>query len=311
MHAIDVSIVIVTSNTRQLLHNCLESVYENTTAIEYEVIVVDNNSADGSAEMVEEAFPVAKLIRNDQNLGFSKGNNQGFAASRGRYILALNSDTIVPGDAVQAMVRFMDEQTDAGACGCKLLNANGSLQPSWESFPTMLSEIFYGTPLSRVFPHRRRNRLSHGVYEVDWVSGACLMVRREAFEQVGGFDERFTPAYSEETDWCYRIKAGGWKIYHLTEIAIVHLWGQTAKAKPTRFFLQLHRSKYLFFRKHKGVLYAEIYRILRATSCLIGLCVNAIGYVAHSSSRDSRRSFLERNWALFKMLLGRSLKCRT
>jgi len=297
------SIVIVMSNTRELLRNCLKSIYENTTGIEYEVIVVDNNSTDGSAEMVEEQFPAVKLIRNSENLGFSKGNNQGFAASAGRYMLALNSDTMVLNHAISAMVHFMDERSDAGACGCKLLNEDGSLQPSWENFPTILSEIFYGTPLSRIFPHRKRRPFSQGVYEVDWVSGACLMVRRETIEQVGGFDERFTPAYSEETDWCYRIKQDGWKVYYLAQPEVVHISGQTTKQKPTRFAVQLQRSKYLFFRKHRRLPYAWLYRVLKGTACLAKLTARCLSFIFVKRARHKTIQVINEQWQVFLFLL--------
>lgn len=263
----DLSIVIVNTNTRALLKDCINSILNYTTGIEYEIIVVDNHSTDGSSEMIRAEFSTVGLIQNERNLGFPASNNRGFAISSGRYVLALNPDTVVVGNALSSMVRFMDERPDAGACGCKLLNADGSLQPSWENFPSLLSEIFYGTPLNKIFPHRKR-RESNGVYEVDWVSGACLMVRRETMNDVGVFDEQFSPIYSEETDWCYRIKQHGWKIFYLPEPEVVHLCGQTTKWKRIWFAVQLQKTKYLFFRKHKGIVYANMFRILRSTICL-------------------------------------------
>jgi GT2 family glycosyltransferase len=298
----DVSIVIVNTNTRELLKQCIDSILDNTTGLEYEIIVVDNHSADGSSEMITAEFPSVRLIQNDSNLGFPASNNRGFAVSSGRYVLALNPDTVVLGDALSSMVSFMDEHAECGACGCKLLNGDGSLQPSWENFPSMLSEIFYETPLNRIFPHRKR-RKSNGAYDVDWVSGACLMVRRQTLEEVGVFDERFSPIYSEETDWCYRIKAGGWKIYYVPEPEIIHLSGQTTKKKPIWFYLQLQRSKYLFFRKHRGVLYAETYRFLRIVICAVKLCLDSLRSLTHTMPKDSRSSCLKRNRSLLKMFL--------
>ena len=304
---VDLTVVIVNTNTRQLLEECLNSVVENTAGIKYEIIVVDNDSNDGSPDMVRNEFPTVKLLLNDRNLGFSVSNNRGFTVSSGRYVLALNPDTLVCGNALSQMVEFMDEHPEAGACGCKLLNADRSLQPSWESFPTVLSEIFYSTPLNRLFSHNKRLE-SHGVYEVDWVSGACMMVRRETLEEVGMFDERFSPIYSEETDWCYRIKTSGWKIYYLPDPSIVHLEGQTTKEKPTWFFLQLQRNKYVFFRKHKGLLYAELYRLLRTASSLAVLFLSFGGYVVRPGSRDFHTRRAQRNWELMKLFCDRRLR---
>jgi len=307
---LDLSIVIVNTNTSDLLRQCLQSVFDNTKDIEYEVIVVDNNSNDGSVDMITAQFPNVKLIQNDRNLGFSASNNRGFEISSGRYLLALNPDTVVVGNALASMVTFMDAHTEAGACGCKLLNADGSLQPSWENFPTVLSEIFYNTPLNKVFSHRKK-RESSGVYDVDWVSGACLMVRRETMNEVGVFDERFSPIYSEETDWCYRIKANGWKIYYLPEPQVIHLWGQTTKRKPTWFFLQLQRNKYLFLRKHKGFIRAELYRCLRFGTCAAGFVMTLFQYVVRPAARDDSKSILERNYALLKLLLDPGVRIKS
>lgn len=247
---LDLSIVIVTSNTRELLRNCLESVFENTSGVNYEVIVVDNSSTDGSVEMVERTFPCVKLIRNDENLGFAKGNNQGFAASKGTYILALNSDTVVQDNAILATARFMDEHPEAGAVGCRTVHPDGSLQLTYERFPTILTEIFYTTPLSRLFPHNVAEDRD-GYLDVNWVQGSFLMLRRAALEEVGMFDEMFSPAYSEETDLCYRLKQAGLRVYYYPDATIVHLRGQTTRSRDTWYFLQLHRNKFRFFKKHR------------------------------------------------------------
>ena len=264
---LDLSVVIVNTNTRDLLRDCLTSIRQGTHGIQYEIIAVDNNSADSSAQMVRDQFPDAKLICNDRNLGFAISNNRGFAVSSGRYVLALNPDTIVLDNALTLMVQFMDRHPEAGACGCRLLNRDGSLQPSWANFPTLLSEILPKTAVNKIVPSGNRLQ-SQAVYDVDWVGGACLMVRRETMEQVGVFDERFSPIYSEETDWCYRIKQRGWRIYYLPQPEIVHLSGQTTERKRIWFAVQLQRSKYLFFRKHKGIAYANLYRILKGAICL-------------------------------------------
>ena len=302
----DLSIIIVNTNSRVLLQNCINSVLDNTTGIEYEIIVVDNNSTDGSTEMLRAEFPTVKLVQNKSNLGFPASNNRGFAISSGRYVLALNPDTVVLGNALTSMVRFMDDHHEAGACGCRLHNADGSLQPSWESFPTLFSEVFYGTPLNRIFSHRKR-RPANGVYDVDWVSGACLMVRRETMNEVGAFDERFTPIYSEETDWCYRIKEHGWRIYYLPEPQVIHLGGQTTKHNRTWFFLQLQRNKCLFLRKHRGALYAGVYRALRILTCLARLVLAFVGWFLPGHRGEERKRLLTQQSKLLLMLFDPGL----
>ncbi|MDD5772178.1 MAG: glycosyltransferase family 2 protein [bacterium] len=299
----DLSVVIVNTNTRDMLRDCLKSIFQETKGIEYEVIVSDNNSTDGSKEMMEREFPEVIIIKSSGNMGFSGANNLGFGISKGRYILALNPDTIVLKTALSDMVGFMDNHTEAGACGCKLLNADKTLQPSWENFPTIFSEIFYATPFNKIFTHSRR--MNRGdFYEVDWVMGACLMVRREVLEKTGGFDEIYNPIYSEETDWCYRIKKLGWKIYYYPEPEIIHLWGQTTKKKAVWFSLQLQRNKYLFFKKNYGIIYANVYRGCR----LIIYSLLIIYYSVASIFDNDKLNSLKQKWKLFILFLHPKLK---
>jgi len=297
----DLSIVIVNSNTRELLRDCLKSIYENTVGIKHEVIVVDNNSADGSTNMVETEFPCVKLIRNTENLGFSKGNNQGFEVSSGRYILMLNSDTRVLDHAVNSTVRFMDEHPEAGAVGCRTVDGEGEPQLTYERFPTILSEMFRTTPLSRLFPHNVA--VNRGDYlEVDWAQGSFLMLRRAALSEIGMLDEMYSPAYSEETDLCYRLKQAGWQVYYVPDATIVHLGGQTTKSMYEWHFLQLHRSKFLFFKKHRGRLYAHTYRLVRSAMCLIRIGMLLSKVVLHVGESEHLRKRLKLQWQLFRFL---------
>ena len=298
---LDLSVVIVNSNTCELLRDCLRSIIGSTTGIEYEVIVVDNNSADGSAKMVETEFPWVKLIRNSENLGFSRGNNQGFEVSSGKFILMLNSDTIVLGDAVNSSVRFMEEHLEAGAVGCRTVDGEGELQVTYERFPTILSEVFRTTSLSRLFPHSVG--VDRGGYlEVDWVQGSFLMLRRAALSEIGMLDEMYSPAYCEETDLCYRLKEAGWQVHYVPEATIVHLGGQTTKSMYEWHFLQVHRSKFLFFKKHRGRLYAHTYRLLRSVMCLIRIGILLSKVVLHVGQSEYLRKRLKLQWQLFCFL---------
>lgn len=242
---IDLSVLVVNWNTRDLLAQCVQSVYDTVGGVEFEVIVVDNGSTDGSQAMLRERFPAIHMIANEENAGFTRANNQAIGASRGRYVLLLNSDTIVQPGALEAMVRFADCRPEAGIIGCQLLNADLSLQLSWAQFPTFWSEL-WGCNV-----RKRRSTADALAYEVDWVGGACLLARREAIEQVGPLDEGFF-MYSEEADWCFRMVKSGWKVYYLLGGQVVHLGGRSTQQVSDRMLVQLYQSKLRFFGKHYG-----------------------------------------------------------
>jgi len=255
--SIDLSIIILTHNTRDLLRDCLRSIRENTKEIRFEIIVVDNASSDGTPEMMKSEFPEVQYLFNNRNIGFTKGNNQGIRLSRGRYVLLLNSDTEIIDSALDRMVQYMDATPDCGILGCKLLNPDGSIQFSCRRFPSYQTAFFNRySILTRLFP---RNRFSQSYLmssidhtrtrEVDWVSGAALLARRKAFEEIGILDERFI-IYSEDVDWCYRMHEAGWKVYFFPEARIYHYIGKGTSQHLFRFILIRHRSMYLFYRKH-------------------------------------------------------------
>ncbi len=302
-YKLDLSIVIVNTNTNAILKDCLKSIFQETKGMQFEVIVSDNNSTDGSKEMIEKEFPQVIVIKNDRNMGFSGANNLGFKISKGRYVLALNPDTIVLKTALSDMINFMDSHPETGACGCKLLNADKTLQPSCENFPTIFSEVFYGTLLNKIFPHDRK--IDRGnYYEVDWVSGACLMVKKEVLEKTGGFDEDFNPIYSEETDWCYRIKKRGWKVCYYPEPEIIHLWGQTVKKRHVWFLLLLQRNKYMFFKKNYGTVYANIFRIIKIIIYFLLVIFLSIVNIF----KKDKNELLQQKWKLLILFLHPKLK---
>ncbi len=286
----DLSIVIVSWNVRDLLEACLRSIYAKTRGLSFEVFVVDNASADGSPEMVEQSFPQVQLICNAANVGFARATNQALRLSKGRYVLLLNPDTVILDEALVQMVRFADENPDIGALGPKVLTAQGEVDMRCaRRFPSLLSEFFELTRLSYRFP---RNRLL-GSYlmsywdhndsrEVEVLMGACMLVRREAMEQVGLLDEAFY-MYGEDVEWCYRLKRAGWRIWYDSEARIVHLGGQSTKLIREEMGLERFRSRYTFFRKHRGPLYAGAYKALML---LITLAKQVIFAVRAIISRD-------------------------
>lgn len=253
----DLSITIVNYNSGDLLEQCLNSVWGEGSEIEFEIFVVDNGSSDDSLGRIREAFPGVNLIRNEDNLGFARANNQAVKRSRGRYVLLLNPDTILRAKALERMVHFMDKYPRAGAVGAKLLDPEGTIQLSCRCFPSYRTALFNRySLLTKLLPSNKFSReylmadWGHSsAREVDWVSGACLMVRREALEEVGLLDERFF-MYVEDVDWCYRAKQKGWKVYFVPQAEVVHYIGQSSRKAGRKAIIEHHRSMYRFYRKH-------------------------------------------------------------
>lgn len=263
---LDLAIVIVNYNTGELLRDCLNSIFESHKNFTYQVYVIDNNSPDGSAELVQEAFPQVHLIESRVNGGFAYANNLGLReigldnSQQPRYVLLLNPDTILPPAALQEMQAFMDAHPDAGAAGPRLVLPNGELDRACRrSFPSPQVAFYRLTLLSFLFPRSRRFGRYNLSYldpdettEVDSVVGAFMMVRGEAIEQVGLLDESFF-MYGEDLDWAYRIKQAGWKIYYNADVTVLHYKeaaskGQRAIRLKTRY--EFYRAMYLFYRKH-------------------------------------------------------------
>jgi N-acetylglucosaminyl-diphospho-decaprenol L-rhamnosyltransferase len=249
----DVSVVVVTYNSRPELERCLESVSG------YDVVVVDHGSTDGSVELVRERFPHVRLIE-QENRGFGAGMNAGMRVAGGRYFLLLNADAWVVGDGVEKLRAFADEHPEAAVVGPRLLNPDGSLQPSVRGFPTLwrlATEYFF---LRRLAP---RSRLFNGFYgagfdhrsvrEAEWLGAACLLVRRESVDDVGFFDEDFF-LFSEEVDWCCRFRKAGWKVLFFPGAEVMHVF--TASYNPS-LFNEIVRGHLRFLAKHRGARAAE------------------------------------------------------
>ncbi len=268
----DLSICIVSWNTRDLLRRCIESIGDTIDGLDHEIIVIDNASSDDSAQLIAREFPGVHLIQNSDNRGFARANNQGIAVSRGRHVLLLNSDAVLLPGAAREMVEFLDAHPKVGIVGARLLNADGSFQASFADFPSLLGETLLATGLARhvfspVYPSYSEER-SGQERSVDWIFGACMMVRRAAIELVGPLDEDYF-MYTEETDWCYRMRQGGWAVYYLPTARVKHWSGQSSNTAPIRKRSQLYRSKWLFLRKRRGTLRAGAFAVtLRVASAL-------------------------------------------
>lgn len=262
--SIDISIVIVSWNTSDVLRNCLQSVYKQAGAASFEVTVIDNSSSDGSCEMLKREFPQVILIKNSENRGFAAANNQGMAVSKGRYVLLLNSDTIILDNAIAKTISFADTHPEAAVVGCKVLNPDRSLQPTCFMFPSIVNMLLSSSYLYKLFPRSRifgRERMTWwdrgDVREVNVVTGCFMLVRRKAIDQVGMMDEQFF-MYGEETDWCYRFKKAGWKVMFAPVGEIIHLGGQSSHKVHAEMLVQLRLSILKFISKHHGWLKHKI-----------------------------------------------------
>jgi hypothetical protein len=259
----DISIIIVTWNTKDLLQKCLDSIYKTIHDITFEVIVIDNASEDDTVVMLRGNFPHITLLKNSQNLGFGAANNQGLQIMRGRYALLLNSDTVLTIHAVEELFAFMETHPESAmACG-QLLNSDGSKQNSIASFPSLLTLMTNMPLLEYLFPKRypsKRYNYEKPI-EVDSGIGACLLVRKKAIDEVGMFDERYF-FFFEETDWAYQMKKAGWKIFHIPTAFIYHFQGQSI-GRNVRSRIEFYRSRYLFFRKwHRHAYYLLISSVI-------------------------------------------------
>ena len=273
------SIVIVNYNVKEYLKRCLESIlrsepYQGNIS---EVFVVDNHSQDSSVEMIKSEFPQVYLISNQKNFGFAKACNQGIREAKEDYILLLNPDTIFPEKGFEKAIVFMEENSDVGILGCKIKDQKGRLLYSARSFRSLstsissshsvLNRIFPGNPLSKRYLLKD---LDHSrPAEVDWVSGSCLLARKQMLEQIGLLDERYF-MYVEDVDLCYRAKGKGWKVFYFPGILFVHFLGRSTSQNKLNMQLEHHRSMYLFYRKHFSASFFLRFLVL------LGICLRLV-----------------------------------
>jgi GT2 family glycosyltransferase len=274
---VDISILIVSWNVRDLLRQCLASVasskfqvtdWDNLKpeTVQLETIVVDNASSDGTVEMLRTEFPHVRVIANTENVGFTRANNQALAIAQGRYFFLLNPDTELHPNALQTLYAYAETHPEVGIIGPRLFYGDGTPQSSRRRFPTLATAFLESTKLQQWFP---RNRVLARYYvldtrddetqDVDWVTGAAMFVRRAVYEHIGGLDEAFF-MYSEELDWCYRAKRAGWRIVYLPTAQVIHHEGKSSEQVVAARDIHFHSSKVRFFRKYHGAFAAEILR---------------------------------------------------
>ena len=298
----DVSVIIISWNTKQHLLNCISSL-ANQSGIK-EVIVVDNGSTDGSPEAVEKQFPQVKLIRNKENLGFAKANNIGMRASTGRYLCLINSDVIVQDGCIEKLIEFMDKNSSVGLAGPRVLNPDGSLQVSCRHFPSVRNNLCQALGLNYLFPKSAffseplmKYWAHDAIRKVDVLSGCFWIVRRKALDIVGLLDEDFF-IYGEDIDWCRRFHNAGWGVVFYPGAEAIHIGRASSSNAPVRFYLELQKADLRYWRKHHGRLGQLAYWMIILLRQSVRLPVYALIYIFRPGARSN---------AIFK--LKRALTC--
>ncbi len=279
---VDLSIIIVNYNTFNLTKNTINSILEQNHSFSYEILVVDNNSADDSLEKLENQFKdtsTVKFIASKENNGFAAGNNLAIKQAKGKYVLLLNSDTIVCKDTLNEIYSYMENHKDVGALGCKVLLENGQLDKACKrSFPNPQNSFYrlfhIPTKDNQKANYNLDNLDDNGIYEVDCLTGAFMFIRREALQYL---DETFF-MYGEDIDLCYRIKEEGWKIIYFGEVEIIHYKGASSKKQKSKLIYEFYRAMYIYYKKHNSSNYSFITNFIVylgiAILCLIKLIVN-------------------------------------
>ena len=280
----ELTIIIVNWNTRDLLASCLGSIYAYPPNCSFETWVVDNASSDGSLEMLNQNFPHVMVIENQVNDGFARANNQALRRVNGQFVLLLNSDTRVLENTLETIMDFIKAHPSVGALGVKLINEDGSFQASYAKFPTILSEFLLVSGLAKICvgpyapsPPPRREEIAR---QVDWIAGAAMLVREQTIQQAGFLCERFF-IYSEETDWCWKIWKSGWSIWYLPEVSVVHLHGGSSRQSSLTSYAQLYKSKIQFFELNYGKTRSKIlkimFRLIFSARCLAWKLLGILG----------------------------------
>ncbi len=290
----DLSIIIVSFNTEKLLEKGLRSVYKFTKGIKFEVIVVDNNSEDQSAELVKKKFPQVKLILNEQNLGFAKANNQGIKIAKGEYVFLLNSDTYLIENSFKKLLTNIKSRSKLGAIAPQLLNEDRTIQQSVGFFPH-LPQIFYWMSFLDDLPggtHLRPYHIDHDSFyknghEIDWLTGAALLVPKDVIGKIGLLDQRIF-MYGEEVEWCYRIRRAGFKIYFTPITKMIHIGRGSHKKDPTQAFVGEYKGLIYFYKKYRSNFSLQILRLLLKIGALVRIAI--FGFLGR---RELAKSYVE------------------
>ncbi|MDH5405201.1 MAG: glycosyltransferase family 2 protein [Candidatus Aminicenantes bacterium] len=299
---IKLSIIIVNYNSSDFLKKCLASLYQSNPTTPFEVLVVDNSSSDNSVEMVRRDFPQITLIENKENIGFAPANNQALQRCRGEFVLFLNPDTMLLSGSVDALVETMQKGNKVGILGCRLLNEDGTLQLSWGRMVNLANE-FWQRFISRRYEKGNRlitrhlQRKSRQLHHPHWVTGACMLARREALEEVGDFDQNFF-MFLEDVDLCHRIRKKGWEILYTPSAEVIHLRGKSMETNRAAALKAYRKSQLHFYRKHYGRVRWTMLRIYLLCKFTLSRLASRLAYFI------TRKSQARDNYNLSKELLS-------
>jgi GT2 family glycosyltransferase len=305
----DVSVVIVNWNAMKYLRDCLNSLLHKESSYTQEIIVVDNASSDGSAEMVQRQFPQVNLIRNTDNLGFARANNIGIDKAGGRYICLVNPDVIVLDNCIENLMRFMDQNPRVGMAGPRILNPDRSLQISCRHFPGIWNNLCQSLGLNRLFPQSAffsdwlmRYWDHNSIRNIDVLSGCFWMVRREAMSRVGLLDEDFF-IYGEDIDWCKRFHNAGWDVIFYPKSEAIHVGGASSSQAPIRFYIEMQKADLHYWGKHHGVIGRTCYAIVIFLRHFLRFILMSLQYLVFPSRRETISFKLKRSVACIKWIL--------
>lgn len=295
---VDLAIILVCWNNKSYLEPCLNSLYESGLKSSFDVIVVDNGSTDGSQAMLREKFPQVKIIQNEGNVGLGKASNQGIAATNSRHVLLLNNDTLVNGPSFDVMVEYLDKHPQVGAVAGKLLNPDGTVQSCYNSFPSLFEEFMIATRLGEYFwPGYPAVITANEIKSVDWMSSACLMVRRAVLDRVGLLDEEYF-IYGDEMDLQYRFKKHGWEIVFLPHATTIHYGGRSMNRWSRR--KMVYRGHLMFYKKNLGPVRTAVLRTMLAGLSLGKIAIWGVAYLL-PRKREQARKELESNLDVVKL----------
>jgi N-acetylglucosaminyl-diphospho-decaprenol L-rhamnosyltransferase len=307
---IDVSVIIVNYNSAAFTKQCLLTIFASTDQVSVEVIVVDNASYDGCDETIRAEFPEAIFIQSDCNLGFAGANNLGIRAAKGRYILFLNPDTEIRDSAIQRLLASLESMPDAGMVGGRLLNSDLSVQTtSITAFPSILNQVLGTEYLRQRFPHARLWGIGplfedHAIpVQVDAISGACMLAKREVVDQVRGFTADYF-MYAEDLDLCLKIKKAGWNVYYVPDAVVIHHGGRssTSRVETAYAAIMIRESMFRFMQRHRGLWYAVLFRV---STTLVAACrLILLTLLLPASLSLAWRRSLVRGWSKWSRILA-------
>jgi GT2 family glycosyltransferase len=288
MTELTLSVIIVNWNTRDLLAECIQSLIDTLDGITFDIWVVDNASSDDSLEMLAARYPQVNVIANTENVGFARANNQAMAESQAEFFLLFNSDAVSQPGAIQSMLALAQSQPKAGMVGAHLLNTDGSFQASHTPFPTLWREFLILTGLGRKLIRSHYPSLgpdeSDAPQKADYIEGACMLVRRSTYQQVGGLDEGYF-MYAEEVDWCRSIKTANWEIWYQPEARIIHHGAGSSTDRRTDREGDLYKSRVRFFRKHYGDRAAVTLKAMIFSLTAVKIVTNRVMYLISRGKR--------------------------